>query len=110
MKYLVCGAGGFIGGHLVKNLMDEGHEVVCADIKPLEFWFQIYEDNKNLSLDEQAYKQRKKTKNEAESSFHCFRCNIEKKSTIKYEWNTSEGVKVLCNGCNGNLTAMTKTL
>ena len=66
--------------------------------------------DKNLSLDEQAYKQIKKTKNEAESSFHCFRCNIKKKSTIKYEWNTSEGVKVLCNGCNGNLTAMTKTL
>ena len=55
MKYLVCGAGGFIGGHLVKNLMDEGHEVVCADIKPLEFWFQIYEDNKNLSLDLKEY-------------------------------------------------------
>ena len=55
MKYLICGAGGFIGGHLVKNLMDEGHEVVCADIKPLEFWFQIYEDNKNLSLDLKEY-------------------------------------------------------
>ena len=55
MKYLVCGAGGFIGGHLVKNLMDEGHEVVCADIKPLEYWFQIFEDNQNFSLDLKSY-------------------------------------------------------
>ena len=43
MKYLIAGAGGFIGGHLVKSLMDEGHEVVCADIKPLEFWFQTFD-------------------------------------------------------------------
>ncbi len=49
--YLVCGAGGFIGGHLVKRLMEEGHNVVCADVKPLEFWFQIYDQNKNFSLD-----------------------------------------------------------
>ena len=55
MKYLVCGAGGFIGGHLVKDLIDEGHEVVCADIKPLEFWFQIFEKNKNFSLDLKEY-------------------------------------------------------
>ena len=27
--YLVCGAGGFIGGHLVKRLMEEGHNVVA---------------------------------------------------------------------------------
>ena len=55
MKYLVCGAGGFIGGHLVKDLMDEGHEVVCADIKPLEYWFQIFESNQNFSLDLKSY-------------------------------------------------------
>ncbi len=55
MKYLVCGAGGFIGGHLIRELMDDGHEVVCADIKPLEMWFQFFDKNKNFSLDLKEY-------------------------------------------------------
>jgi nucleoside-diphosphate-sugar epimerase len=54
-KYLVCGAGGFIGGHIVKSLMDDGHEVICADIKPLENWFQVFASNKNFSLDLKNY-------------------------------------------------------
>jgi nucleoside-diphosphate-sugar epimerase len=54
-KYLICGAGGFIGGHLAKKLLNDGHEVICADIKPLEFWFQIFEENKNFSLDLKEY-------------------------------------------------------
>ncbi len=54
-KYLVCGAGGFIGGHLVRHLRSLGHEVVCADVKPREMWFQIFEDNKNYSLDLKEY-------------------------------------------------------
>ena len=36
-KALVCGAGGFIGGHLVKRLKDEGYWVRGADIKAREF-------------------------------------------------------------------------
>ena len=54
-KYLVCGAGGFIGGHLVKSLLDDGHEVICADVKPLENWFQIFDSNQNFSLDLKEY-------------------------------------------------------
>lgn len=36
-KALVCGAGGFIGGHLVKRLKSEGFWVRGADIKPHDF-------------------------------------------------------------------------
>tara|TARA_A100001015_G_scaffold315825_1_gene428590 strand:+ start:2935 stop:3927 length:993 start_codon:yes stop_codon:yes gene_type:complete len=55
MKILVAGAGGFIGGHLVKDLLAEGHELVCADLKPIEFWFQSFENCKNFSLDLKEY-------------------------------------------------------
>lgn len=36
-KVLVCGAGGFIGGHLVKKLKREGHWVRGVDLKLHEF-------------------------------------------------------------------------
>ena len=54
-KFLIAGAGGFIGGHLVKSLMKEGHEVICADVKPFHLWFQLFEDNKNYSMDLKEY-------------------------------------------------------
>ena len=54
-KVLIAGAGGFIGGHLAKSLLDEGHDVVCADSKPFEFWFQIFDECKNYSLDLKEY-------------------------------------------------------
>ena len=48
---LVTGAGGFIGGHLVKRLLKDGYNVVGADIKPLEYWFQKFDKVKNFSMD-----------------------------------------------------------
>ena len=36
-KVLVCGAGGFIGSHLVRRLKAQGHYVVGADLKLPEF-------------------------------------------------------------------------
>jgi GDP-D-mannose 3', 5'-epimerase len=49
---VVCGAGGFIGGHLVKGLIANGVNVVRAvDVKPLEDWYQVTEGVENLSLD-----------------------------------------------------------
>ena len=54
-KYLICGAGGFIGGYICQKLLKEGHEVICADIKPLEYWFQIFDENENHCLDLKEY-------------------------------------------------------
>ncbi len=51
MKILVCGAGGFIGGHLVKRLIDEGKKVKAVDLKKTEDWFQMHHDAENISLD-----------------------------------------------------------
>jgi nucleoside-diphosphate-sugar epimerase len=47
----VCGAGGFIGGFLVKALLAQGHRVRAADLKPLAEWYQRFPDAENLVLD-----------------------------------------------------------
>ncbi len=49
MKVLVAGGGGFIGGHLAKRLLDEGHEVRVADVKPIDEWWQVHGGAENLA-------------------------------------------------------------
>ena len=40
---VVTGAGGFIGGHLVRVLQQRGHTKIRAvDIKPLDEWYQVH--------------------------------------------------------------------
>ena len=46
-KILIVGAGGFIGGHLVKRLLKDGNSIVAVDIKPKEYWFQDFVDAEN---------------------------------------------------------------
>ena len=44
---LVVGAGGFIGGHLVKKLLENNNSILAADIKPKQYWFQDYDEVQN---------------------------------------------------------------
>src|SRR5438045_1832456 len=53
-KIVVCGAGGFIGGHLVADLLRQGKTVRAVDVKPLDEWFQIFEGAESMQLDLQA--------------------------------------------------------
>jgi GDP-D-mannose 3',5'-epimerase len=48
---LVAGAGGFIGGHLVRRLEAAGHEVRAVDIKPFAEWFHLSPTAENLEVD-----------------------------------------------------------
>ena len=38
---VVCGAGGFIGGHLTKDLIEQGIAVRAIDLKPLANFFNV---------------------------------------------------------------------
>jgi len=49
---VICGGGGFIGGHLVADLRRQGFTRLRAvDIKPLGEWYQVFPDVENLQLD-----------------------------------------------------------
>ena len=50
-NFLICGAGGFIGGHLSKKLIEQGNNVTCVDIKPVDLWFQKHDQANNICLD-----------------------------------------------------------
>jgi GDP-D-mannose 3',5'-epimerase len=76
MKVLVAGAGGFIGGHLVKKLKSDGHELICVDIKPLEYWFQLDDNNQNYSLDLKEYENCQKIFNNKIDYVFNMACNM----------------------------------
>ena len=48
---LVTGAGGFIGGQLVRSLAERDVPVRAVDLKPLEHWFYRSERTENLVAD-----------------------------------------------------------
>ena len=49
---VVAGGGGFIGAHLVAELLDAGFQQIrSVDVKPIEDWFQVFPDVDNQQLD-----------------------------------------------------------
>ncbi len=51
-RILVAGGGGFIGGHLVARLREQGHKHIrSVDCKPFEEWYQKFDDVENVVAD-----------------------------------------------------------
>jgi GDP-D-mannose 3', 5'-epimerase len=48
---LVAGGGGFIGGHLVGDLLRQGLSVRSVDVKPQSEWYQVHPDAENVVAD-----------------------------------------------------------
>jgi GDP-D-mannose 3', 5'-epimerase len=49
---VVTGAGGFIGGHLIRDLREQGFKRLRAvDIKPVGQWYQRFDDVENVQAD-----------------------------------------------------------
>lgn len=48
---VVAGGGGFIGGHLVADLLRQGKRVRAIDIKPLDEWYQVLPNAESVVAD-----------------------------------------------------------
>ena len=65
-------------------------------------------DSKRTELDSEASTKRTLVKSAACSEFECYRCSAPKHSKSKYEWQTTEGSKIVCNGCHGFLCSLSE--
>ena len=75
-KILVCGGGGFIGSHFVQRMIKGGsNDIVCVDIKPINDWFQIFDNCENYSLDLKSYQNCLKVTSGVEHIYN-FACNM----------------------------------
>ncbi len=48
---VVAGGGGFIGGALVRTLLEQGHDVRALDVKPFDEWYQHLREADNRQVD-----------------------------------------------------------
>ena len=49
---VIGGGGGFIGGHLVKHLLDDGFtNIRSVDIKATDEWYQVHDGVDNVVAD-----------------------------------------------------------
>lgn len=55
-RVLVAGAGGFIGGHLVKDRLDKGDLVTAVDIKTQDDWYQIHDGADNWAISDLSHR------------------------------------------------------
>lgn len=68
---LVAGAGGFIGGWLVRNLLERGYTKIRAvDSKPETEWYQEFPEAENLVLDLQGLEESKLAARDARLIFN----------------------------------------
>jgi GDP-D-mannose 3', 5'-epimerase len=49
-RILITGAGGFVGGHLVGRLLEDGYSVRAVNKKPPGRWYQRFSAAENLTM------------------------------------------------------------
>ncbi|MCP8316395.1 MAG: hypothetical protein H3Z52_10435 [archaeon] len=64
----------------------------------------------NRSLDGEASRPKFLKRLPTAMTFLCFRCERNKTSKLQAEWHTSQGIKVICNGCYGELVAKARVM
>ena len=51
-KVVICGGGGFIGGHLAGDLIRKGFKHIrVVDVKPKSDWYQVHPEAENIIAD-----------------------------------------------------------
>jgi nucleoside-diphosphate-sugar epimerase len=73
---VVCGGGGFIGGHLVGDLIKRGHKRVrCVDVKPTSEWYQVHPEADNIVADLNQLENARRAVNDMDVVFN-LACNM----------------------------------
>jgi len=63
---------------------------------------------KIIALDKESDHPRVMVKCDTAREFFCYRCDAAKISKTRFEWTTTQGLKLICNGCHGVLAKKAK--